>query len=73
MDEHGDVPEGSVAARNFRALDDRNKKLVEELSDMDRRLRILENKMVMQDTINGQHQQMFANQMVARGSGPTTV
>lgn len=72
MEENGDVPEGSVAARNFRALDERNKQLKEEIIDLERRIRVMENKIVMQETLNGQHQQMFAMQMVARGSGPTT-
>lgn len=69
----GDVPEGSVVHRNFMALDARNKQLVEELTAQDERLRILENKLVMQEVRNEQFQMMFANQMVARGSGPTSV
>jgi hypothetical protein len=73
MEQDGDVPEGSVFQRNFLALDARNKQFVEELEKLESRLRIAENKLLMQETRNVQFQQMFATQMVDRGSGPTSV
>jgi len=64
----GLVPEGSVAHRNSQAL---VQEIVKLRADYETRVTTLENRVKMQDQKILQLQQLFATQMVDRGSGPT--
>jgi hypothetical protein len=62
--------EGSLEHRNLQSVVAEMKRL---RADYDTRLQVLENRMAMKDNEILQLQNLFATQMVDRGSGPTTV
>jgi hypothetical protein len=64
----GLVPEGSAAHRNSQAL---AQEILRLRTDYEARCTVLENRVAMQDHKILQLQNLFATQMVARGSGPT--
>jgi len=72
-EEAGRVPEGSPMHRNMQALAEENRALREVVSGLSAEMRVLQNKVTMIETMQiPQLQNLFATQMVARGSGPTT-
>jgi len=64
----GLVREGSAAHMNAKAL---AQEIVRLRTDQEARFTVLENRVAMQDQKIAQLQNLFATQMVARGSGPT--
>jgi hypothetical protein len=66
----GLVREGSAQHKNSVALAQEIQRL---RADTEARFTVLENRVAMQDTKIAQLQNLFATQMVARGSGPTEV
>jgi hypothetical protein len=64
----GFVREGSAQHMNAVALANELKRL---RADQEARFTVLENRVAMQDQKIAQLQQLFATQMVDRGSGPT--
>jgi hypothetical protein len=65
----GLVREGSAAHLNAQAL---AQEILRLRADYEERVSVLERRVSMQDTKIAQLQNLFATQMVARGSGPTT-
>lgn len=64
----GLVREGSAAHMNAKAL---AQEIVRLRTDQEARFTVLENRVTMQDQKIAQLQNLFATQMVDRGSGPT--
>jgi polyhydroxyalkanoate synthesis regulator phasin len=65
----GLVREGSAQHKNAQAL---AQEILRLRADFEARCTVLENRVTMQDQKISQLQSLFATQMVARGSGPTT-
>jgi hypothetical protein len=66
----GYVREGSAQHKNAQAL---AQEILRLRTDYEARCTVLENRVAMQDHKIAQLQNLFATQMVDRGSGPTTV